>query len=189
MKTTIQLKAVLFFVIGCMIFTFSLSSCMHPAAKSTTDTTAAKPKQKPIASPRDSVSGVVAGDSISINYGSPSVKGRVIWGKLVPYDTVWRTGANEATRFTTKKDIMVEGKKLPAGTYGFFAIPTPTKWTIIFNSVPNQWGAFKYDKTKDVLRVMVTPKASAMTERLVYAIDASGFSFTWDKLTVPVTIK
>ena len=187
MKTTIQLKAVLFFIAGCMIFTGI--GCTQPAAKSTSDTTATVKKEKPLASPRDSVSGVVNGDSITINYGSPSVKNRVIWGKLVPYDTVWRAGANEATTFTTSKAIMVEGKKLPAGKYGFFVKPTSTKWAIIFNSVPKQWGAFKYDSTKDVLRVMVTPKANPLTERLVYTVDATGFNITWEKLTVPVMVK
>ncbi|MBK0377740.1 DUF2911 domain-containing protein [Mucilaginibacter segetis] len=144
--------------------------------------------QKPIASPRDSVSGVVAGSQITINYGSPSVKGRQVFGGLEKYGNVWRTGANKATVFTTSKDIMVEGKKLPAGTYGFFAIPTETTWTIIFNNVADQWGAFKYDESKDQLRVTVTPVKSAMNERLVYKINKKGFSLNWDKLSVPVKI-
>lgn len=171
MKTTIRLKAVLFLVVACMF------------------TGAAFAQTKPIASPRDSVSGVVNGSTITINYGSPSVRGRQIWGKLVPYDSVWRTGANEATRFTTTKDITVEGKTLPAGTYGFFAIPGEKTWTIIFNSVANQWGAFKYDASKDVLRVTVTPKPATKHERLLYTIDANGFDLIWDELDVPVSIK
>lgn len=175
MKTKFQLKAVLFFVFACMFS--SAAFAQMPA----------DPK-KP-ASPRDSVSNMINGATITINYGSPSVKGRKIWGGLVPYDAVWRTGANEATRFTTDKDIMVEGKTLPAGTYGFFAIPTKNSWTIIFNSVANQWGAFKYDSSKDVLRVTVTPQATDKHERLLYTIDSNGFNLIWDELKVPVSIK
>ncbi|WP_238989303.1 DUF2911 domain-containing protein [Mucilaginibacter terrigena] len=146
-------------------------------------------QNKPVESPRDSVSAKIGAATISINYGSPSVKGRKVFGELEPYGKVWRTGANEATVFTTSKDIMVEGKKLPAGTYGFFAIPTATTWTIIFNKVAKQWGAFKYDQAQDVLRVTVKPVKSVMHERLVYKINAKGFSLNWDKLSVPVAVK
>ncbi|MBD1392679.1 DUF2911 domain-containing protein [Mucilaginibacter glaciei] len=146
-------------------------------------------QKKPMESPRDSVSATVAGSKISINYGSPSVKGRKVFGELEKYGSVWRTGANEATVFTTSKDIKVEGKLLPAGTYGFFAIPTATTWTIIFNKEPKQWGAFKYDESKDALRVTVKPVATTMNERLVYKINKKGFSLNWDKLSVPVSIK
>ncbi|HEK21722.1 MULTISPECIES: DUF2911 domain-containing protein [unclassified Mucilaginibacter] len=146
-------------------------------------------QDKPVPSPRDSVSAKVNGATITINYGSPAVKGRSIYGGLVPYGQVWRAGANEATVFTTDKDIMVEGKKLPAGTYGLFTIPTATTWTIIFNKVAKQWGAYKYDEAQDALRVMVKPVKAPMSERLVYKIYGKGFSLNWDKLSVPVRIK
>jgi hypothetical protein len=178
MKTTIRLKAVLFLVVACMFTSAAMAQ-----------TTAAAKAPKPVASPRDSVTNMVNGATITINYGSPSVKDRKIWGGLVPYDTVWRTGANEATRFTTDKDITIEGKTLPAGTYGFFAIPGKNTWTIIFNSVAIQWGAFKYDATKDVLRVTVTPVKSKKYERLIYIINKKGFDLIWDELKVPVSIK
>ncbi|MHB8208478.1 DUF2911 domain-containing protein [Mucilaginibacter sp.] len=173
MKTINRLKAVLFLVGACMFTTIAFAQT--PA--------------KPIASPRDSVSGKIGDATITINYGSPSVKGRKIWGGLVPYNAVWRTGANEATRFTTDKDITVEGKTLPAGTYGFFAIPGEKSWTIIFNSVANQWGAFKYDASKDVLRVTATPATEKMHERLIYKVKPQGFVLIWDELKVPVSIK
>ncbi|MFD0763691.1 DUF2911 domain-containing protein [Mucilaginibacter lutimaris] len=146
-------------------------------------------QNKPAESPRDSVSAKIGKSTISINYGSPAVKGRKIYGELVPFDKVWRTGANEATVFTTTADILVEGKKLPAGTYSFFAIPTATTWTIIFNKTAKQWGAFKYDAAQDALRVTVKPVAAKPTEHLVYKINSKGFTLTWDKLTVPVKIK
>jgi hypothetical protein len=145
--------------------------------------------QKPVESPRDSISGVINGATISINYGSPSVKGRKVFGELEKYGKVWRAGANEATVFTTSKDIMVEGKKLPAGTYGFFAIPTESTWTIIFNKVAKQWGAYKYDESSDALRVVVKPVKSTKNERLVYKINKKGFSLNWDTLSVPVSVK
>lgn len=173
MKTKLKLKAALLLI---MVFVFT--SAAH-----------AQDDKKPVASPRDSVSGTINGATITINYGSPSVRGRKIWGALVPYKQVWRTGANEATTFTTSKDIWVEGKKLPAGKYGFFAIPTEKTWTLIFNSIPNQWGAFKYDATKDVLRVVVKVKPNTMHERLLYAIDSKGFSLAWEDLKVWASVK
>ena len=146
--------------------------------------------QKKIASPRDSVSGKIGKANISINYGSPSVKGRVIWGNLVPYGKVWRAGANEATTFTCDQSITVEGKTLPAGSYGFFVIPTENEWTIIFNKTANQWGAYEYKEKADALRVMVkSKKSSTMNERLLYKVTASGISLLWENLEVPVSIK
>jgi hypothetical protein len=174
MKKSFQLPLIAFFV-----FALLFASC---ATK--------KPVSKPIASPRDSVSRKIHGARITINYGSPSVRGRKIWGALVPYDSVWRAGANEATRFTTDKDILVEGKTLPAGTYGFFVIPKQGKWIIIFNSVANQWGAFKYDKSRDVLRVTVKPTATTnLQERLVYTVNPKGVVLTWENLNVPIMIE
>lgn len=141
-------------------------------------------------SPPDSVMGTVAGAHITIKYSSPSVKGRKIWGGLVPYDSVWRAGANEATTFETDKDIKVQGQNLPAGRYGLFAIPGQNSWTIIFNKTPDQWGAFKYDMGQDQLRVTTTPrKSGSMNERLKYRITPKGFSLLWENLEVPVTIQ
>jgi hypothetical protein len=146
--------------------------------------------QKKIASPRDSVSGKIGKANITINYGSPSVKGRVIWGDLVPYNKVWRAGANEATTFTTDQAVQVEGKNLAAGGYGFFVIPGEKEWTIIFNKTAKQWGAYEYKEKDDVLRVAVKAnKSAALNERLVYKITASGIILAWENLEVPVSIK
>ncbi|WP_316797746.1 DUF2911 domain-containing protein [Pedobacter frigidisoli] len=142
-------------------------------------------------SPAATATGKVKGATITINYSSPAVKGRKIWGGLEAYDKVWRAGANEATTFETDKDIVVEGKPLAAGKYSFFLIPKESGvWTAIFNKEPKQWGAYKYEEAKDVLRVEVKTKAlKATQERLVYKITKSGFSLDWDKISVPVSIK
>lgn len=140
---------------------------------------AAFAQEKP--SPAKVAEGTVAGSKITINYSSPAVKGRVIWGDLVPLGQVWRAGANEATTFTTSKDITVEGQKLPAGTYSFFIIPNEGTSTFIFNKVDKQWGAFNYDAKQDVLRVNVpSGQGSSMEERLVYEIKSDGFEVRWE---------
>lgn len=145
-------------------------------------------------SPPETATGKVEGATITIAYSSPAVKGRQIWGALVPYDKVWRAGANEATLFETDKAIKVEGKDLPAGKYSLYAIPGEKEWTIIFNSETGQWGIKRdgettKDPAKDVLSVMVKPvKAKSMNERLVYEVTGKGFSLRWENLEVPVAI-
>lgn len=152
------------------LFAFALLACIGFAANA---------QEK--ASPAMTAEGTVAGSKITINYSAPAVKGRVIWGDLVPLGQVWRAGANEATTFTTEKDIMVEGQKLPAGTYSFFIIPGETESTLIFNKVAKQWGAFNYDSKEDVLRVNVpSMQTSTMEERLVYEVKPDGFEIRWE---------
>jgi len=150
----------------------------------------AQDAKKP-ASPAATATGKVKGATITIAYSSPSVKGRKIWGGLEAYDKVWRAGANEATTFETDKDVMVQGKALPAGKYSFFLIPKESgTWTAIFNKEPKQWGAYKYEESKDALRVDVkVVPLKATQETLVYKITKSGFSMNWDKISVPVAIK
>lgn len=146
-------------------------------------------------SPPATATGKVGAATITINYSSPGVKGRKIWGELVPFDKVWRAGANEATIFETDKDITVEGKSLKAGKYSLYAIPGQNEWTIILNSQTGQWGVKNDESTtedpaKDVLRVVVKPKkSSSMQERLVYKVDKNGFSLNWENLEVPVMVK
>lgn len=146
---------------------------------------------KVVASPAVSTTGKIKDATITINYGSPAVKGRTIWGGLEKYDAVWRAGANDATTFETDKALKVEGKDLPAGKYSFFLLPRESgTWTAIFNKEPKQWGAFKYEEAKDQLRVDVKVKPLKDTqERLVYKINDKGFALEWDKVSVPVSIK
>ncbi len=123
--------------------------------------------------------------SIAINYNSPAVKGREIWGKLVPYGKVWRTGANEATTFEVNADVTINGQALPAGKYALLSIPTDGEWTLIFNKEAGQWGAYNYDEEKDVLRVNIeASKAAEFSERMTFKVDDNGqVTFNWENMT------
>lgn len=132
--------------------------------------------------------GLIDDVEITLEYGRPSVKGRKIWGGLVPYDRVWRTGADEATTLEVTSDIAVEGQVLPAGVYSLFTIPGEAEWTVIFNTVSEQWGAFNYDETKDALRVAVTPQTAEFVESLELLIEDSDVILRWGELAVPFRI-
>lgn len=145
-------------------------------------------------SPHDTVTAVVSGAHTKIVFSSPAVKGRAIWGGLVPYDKAWRGGADEATLFTTDKPLTIGGKKLPAGTYSVFVIPAKDKWTYIFNSQTGQWGikqggVANYDEAKNVLTVTAVPKVAPMAEHLMYMASAKSFGLHWEKMEALVPIK
>ncbi|WP_092101405.1 DUF2911 domain-containing protein [Pontibacter chinhatensis] len=143
---------------------------------------------KPKASPAAKAEGKIGDVNVTVNYSSPSVKDRNIWGGLVPYGQVWRSGANEATTVTFDKDVMVEGQKLAAGTYSFYTLPSEEEWTVIFNKKAKQWGT-QYDEKEDALRVKVTPRKSGqMNERLKYDVTKEGLLLSWENLEVPVKI-
>lgn len=130
--------------------------------------------------------------TIAINYGSPAVKGRKIFGGLEAYGKVWRTGANEATTFEVNKDVTINGEKLAAGKYALFTIPTEGDWTVIFNRQAEQWGAYNYDQQKDALRVTVKPSlTSEVTERLIFNIDqkTGKVTFMWEKVSFSFDVK
>ncbi len=143
-----------------------------------------------IASPRRQMTAIIDGVEVIVTYGSPSVKERTIWGELVPYDVVWRTGANEATTFSVNQAIMVAGQELPAGTYGLFTIPGESDWTIIFNETAEQWGAYEYDESKDVLRVKVSPEMSEeASETMEFGVSGNDVIIMWENVAVPFTIE
>ncbi len=140
-------------------------------------------------SPPKEVTGQIAGADIKLDYSSPAVKGRTIWGELEPYGEVWRTGANEATTIELSKDVSIEGQTLAAGKYAIFSIPNEDSWTIIFNKDTDQWGDSNYDEAKDALRVDVTPKAlDEQVERLEFVVRASAIALRWDKLEVAFNV-
>jgi hypothetical protein len=148
----------------------------------------------PRPSPNATVSQTVGLTDVTITYCRPGVKGRVIWGGLVPYDQVWRTGANEATTITFADDVTIEGAKLPAGTYGLFTIPGKGEWTVIFNKTAKQWGAYQYKQADDALRIKVKPHEAPFRELLTFCFPAvsaesATVAMAWDKLAVLFTFK
>jgi hypothetical protein len=148
----------------------------------------------PRVSPKATVSQTVGLTDVTITYCRPGVKGRVIWGGLVPYDQVWRTGANEATTITFTDDVSIDGSKLPAGTYGLFTIPGKDEWTIILSKGAKQWGAFSYKQADDALRIKVKPHPDEFRELMTFwfpsvSTESATVALSWDKLTVPFTIK
>lgn len=156
---------------------------------------------------------------VTIVYSRPGVKGRKIWGDalanqtaageatldnqnlrpkdavIVPWGHAWRTGANEATQFMITDDVWINGQKLPAGSYSLHTIPMKDEWTIIFNSVANQWGSFDYDAAKDTLRVKAKPEwVNESKEWLEYGIDpvnesSAKINIRWEKIVVPFTVE
>lgn len=152
-------------------------------------------EEKVRVSPKAEVMQVVGFTEVRIIYSRPGVKGREIWGGLVPFNQVWRAGANEATKFIFSSDVYIEGKLLKAGSYSFFAIPGKNEWTLIFNKVADQWGAFEYNEAQDALRIKVKPEKSIThQEWLEYTITkASDYSavirLEWEKLKVPFKIE
>ncbi len=141
------------------------------------------------ASPAKTAEGSINGAKITVNYSSPGVKGRTIFGELIPLGKVWRAGANEATLFETSKDIQVEGKKLPAGKYSFFIIPGENSSTFIFNKQTGQWGT-KYDESQDALRVSVSSSQTKnLTENLVYNVLEDGLEVKWEYHSAKASIK
>ena len=153
-------------------------------------------KRPPIASPRDSIVATInSGVTITMTYGSPAIKGRMIGKTVDPYDdTLWRAGANEATTFAVDKDVTIEGKKLPAGRYALFAKKHGSEWTFIFNKVWQTWGAYSYKQNmaQDALQVKVMQmKGDNMyNERLKYLINPQGMvHLFWGNMAVVFTVK
>ena len=148
----------------------------------------------PRPSPFAKVTQTVGYTDITVDYSSPGVKGRKIWGNVVPYDKMWRAGANNATKVTFSRDVTFAGKPLAAGTYAFFVIPTKGAWTVILNKKADQSGTgAAYNQAEDALRVSITPKAAPMRERLAYLVtdftdDKASLDLEWDKLRLAIPI-
>ena len=154
--------------------------------------------QAPLPSPNATVSQTIGVTKVEVVYSRPHVKGptrkedRVIWGALVPYDKVWRTGANAATKFTVDTDVTVEGQKLAAGSYALYTIPGKTEWTVIFNKDVTGSPA-DYSAEKDALRVRVRPEAAEMHELFTIGFpqvssSSAVMAMKWEKLSVPVNL-
>ncbi|SHN11520.1 Protein of unknown function [Cyclobacterium lianum] len=175
-----------------LVFIWSCSGNSSDVTESEEKQTEEVAPEEERASPLRTVSGEIGDKRITVQYGSPGIKGRVIWGDLVPYGEVWRTGANEATFISLEEDVLVEGEPLKAGKYSMFTIPRENEpWTVIFNS---EWdlehGHFQYKEENDVLRVTVSPEwASSDQEWLSIAVVPEGLEVKWEKLILPVSIE
>lgn len=145
----------------------------------------------PRPSPNAVVKQTVGLTDITVAYSSPAVRGRKIWGTVVPYDEVWRAGANECTKVTFSTPATIGGKPVPAGTYALFLLPTKTGWTFILNKDTTLWGSDGYKSSEDVLRVPATASSISARERLAYSIldftnDAGTLALEWDTVRVAV---
>jgi hypothetical protein len=148
--------------------------------------TVLKPFQE---SPAATVSQDLGASTVKIEYHKPAVKGRKIWGELVPFGEVWRTGANDATVITFSDPVKIGGKDLAAGSYAFFALPGKDEWTLIFNKTAKQWGAYNYKASDDALRIQAKPGAAPFQEYLSYGIQVVAperlhVDLAWEKLAV-----
>ena len=149
----------------------------------------------PAASPRQSVEQQFSMSKISLDYGRPAVKGRKVFGELVPFGQVWRAGANSATKITFEQSIDFGGKVVPAGTYGVFVIPQAKAWKIILNQDANQWGAYSYDERLNIIDITVpTQKLTEAQEVFEIALNPKDENnvdmvFKWDLTKVIVSLK
>ncbi|MEE9373321.1 MAG: DUF2911 domain-containing protein [Saprospiraceae bacterium] len=149
----------------------------------------------PRSSPDKGVFHKIGYTEIDIEYGSPKINDRKIWGALLPYDQIWRAGANVATTITTSEDIEIEEKILPKGKYAFFIIPRKEKpWTVIFSNKPDQWGAFGHKKEEEVLRLEIPIVQSHFSEELSYRVEQKDFDYgvlvmDWENIRLNIPFK
>lgn len=149
----------------------------------------------PALSPRAEVMQQVGVVDVTVNYASPAKRERTVWGDVVKYDELWRTGANTATTFETTGDLVVGGKPVPAGKYSIFSIPGKDSWTVILNKNPNQGGTAQYEEAQDQVRIQVKPEAGAERERLTFLFSgttdaATNLELEWAgvRVAVPITV-
>ncbi len=147
----------------------------------------------PRPSPDATISQDVGITRITVDYSSPGVKGRTIWGELVPYGKVWRTGANEVTSITFSTPVKVNGNRLDAGTYGIHMIPGKEEWEVIFSGDTKKDDPMDYDSSKDVLRIKVKPQENPFTERMAFTItdmneNSANVNLLWEKLKLTFRI-
>jgi len=149
----------------------------------------------PRPSPSAKVTQVIGLTEITVDYSSPAVKGRSIWGALVPYDQMWRTGANQATKITFTRDVTFGDKPVPAGSYALFTIPTKSMWTVILNKKAEQSGTARdYKSDLDLVRFQAHPKPAPHRERMTFLFsdftdDKGTLDLEWDKLRVSIPIR
>ena len=191
-------KLIIIFCLSAMFFackeqTNNSEEHQHQEVNKAKENTTAK---KPL-SPHTSTMAMIGDAHIHIDYSSPGVRGRIIFGGLLAYEQVWQSGAHMATWIETNRDLIIDSKTLPAGKYGFFTIPSKDDWTVMINKNWEQHGKDEYDEKDDVIRFKITPTLSEeITEHLEYKVnkidDKSGIiSMAWEKVKIefPFAIK
>lgn len=149
----------------------------------------------PDASPAATLKQRVGVTDVEISYNRPGMKGRTVFGGLVPYGEIWRTGANTATKLTFSTDVKLNGTAIPAGTYELFTIPGKTEWMIIIHKNMSQWGSYAYDQKNDVARFKVTPSTlGSAVETMVFGLsdvhnDSATLYISWEKTRVPMKLE
>lgn len=152
------------------------------------------PLQLPAASPKATVTQKVGLTEVTVRYSRPAVAGRKVWGALVPFGEVWRTGADENTTLSFSTPVVVGGKTLPAGTYGLHTIPGEKEWTVILSTQANAWGSYSYDATEDAVRFTTVPKEGPHEERLLFTLadptdHSVAVSLAWEKARVAFPVE
>lgn len=148
----------------------------------------------PQPSPKARIEQRVGLTDFALDYSSPGMKGRKVWGGVVPYDRPWRTGANAATKLTASRDFTFAGKKIPAGSYALYTVPGKATWVVALSTSTEAWGNDGFDSKKDVARVNVTPQAIPARERLTFLFsnatdDGVRLDLEWEKVRVSVPIQ
>ncbi len=142
-----------------------------------------------IASPAQTTDGRIGPVQIEINYGAPSVKGREIFGALVPYNEVWRTGANENTTISFSEPVRILGQEVPGGTYGLFTTPGRDQWMLHLNSEYEEWGAYSYNDQNNILSKTILPKkADSFQEQLLFSIEGTSVRLSWADFVLDIPI-
>jgi hypothetical protein len=183
-----QLRTITTLTCNCILATAGLAQMPTPPAE--------KPSAEPaaVASPRATATVSLNGKDVTISYGAPSMRGRKIFGGLVPYDKVWRTGANEATSFVTQADLKIGGTMVPAGSYTLYTLPNATRWLLILNKQTGQWGTI-YNEPMDLARIAMesktlSPPQEAMSVSFENTVgNTTELHIKWDTTNqfVPVT--
>ncbi len=184
-----QLRTITTLTCNCILATAGLAQQMPPPPME-------KPATQPTSAPSPPATATVSlnGKDVTINYGAPSMRGRKIIGGLVPYDKVWRTGANEATTFVTQANLKIGGTTVPAGSYTLYTLPNPTRWLLIINKQTTQWGTV-YNEPMDLARIpMQSTTLSSPQEKMSISFENTRDNTTelhikWDTTNqyVPIT--
>lgn len=185
-------RAASLFTLKEILFSFSLSFAL--LSSSLFSVALAAPVELPRPSPAASVFEKIGTAKLTVTYSRPAVKGREIWGGLVPYGAIWRLGANDATTLEVSEACKVAGHDLPAGSYALFAIPSKDKWTIVVNAQAKQWGAYFHDAKKDVFSFDVTPSPGAHQEWLEFRLHPDSpkslrVEMAWEKLRLSFPVE